>query len=95
MNIFHKFLHKHKFIYKLSPEEKILFNKLVNNVLIQLVTDENKRKHYYIILDKDENDLLDKIHAHFYGANYYISDPISVKQVNYVWFNDIINKLIF
>ena len=92
MNILIKFLHKHKFIYKLSSEERITFNKLLNTVLLQLL---KNRQRTYFSFNNIEGLLLDKIHAHFYGKDWYISDSIGCKEVDYILFNDIRNKLIF
>ena len=45
-------------------------------------------------MTNDESKLLDKIHAYFYGDDWYTADAISCAQVNYVMYDDVKNKVI-
>ena len=96
-----KFWWKTKFKYKLNANEKLLWDSIIKKA--QLGYDEwfNKTKGNDIcgpwIKDytEEENNLLDKIHKHFYDDDWYISMPISCAQVNYVMYEDIKNKVIY
>ena len=41
-----------------------------------------------------ESELLQKIHDKFYGEDYYIDDPISPSQVNFILYNNVKDKVI-
>ena len=43
----------------------------------------------------EERDLLDKIHAKYYGDDWYVTISMSMEQVCYVEYNDIKNKVYF
>lgn len=90
-------LRKH---YKLTPEERLLWNSLVqkaNNGYVEWWSQTQGDdicgpwiKDY----TKEENDLLNKIHEYFYGIGWYVATPISTSQVNYVMYEDVKNKVI-
>lgn len=44
-------------------------------------------------LTKEESELLDKIHEYFYPGD-YIVDPICASQANYMWYEDVKNRII-
>jgi len=86
--------------YKLTPEERLLLDSLVQkaNIGYNEWWDQTQGddicgpwiKDY----TKEENDLLDKIHEYFYGTGWYIATPISTSQVNYVMYEDVKDKVI-
>ena len=96
-----KFWWKTKFKYKLSLEEKPLWDSLCQKACNAYT--EYRKKYPTCetnicppgILDytQEENDLLEKIHKYFYGDDWYISISISSAQVNYVMWVDVRNKI--
>lgn len=48
----------------------------------------------YIELNKHELNLLYKIHDKIIGKDWYIVDPLGAKQVHYIMYNNIKNKVI-
>ena len=96
-----KFWWKTKLKYKLSPEEKLLWDSLCNKAYNAYTEYRKKYPTWETnlcppgILDytPEEDELLDKIHKYFYGDGWYTSISISGAQVNYVKWVDIRNKV--
>jgi len=94
-----KFWLKTKLKYKLTNDEKILWNNIIQKAQVGYnewcdVTKGNDICGPWIKdYTEEENNLLDKIHKYFYGDGWYVSMPISCGQVNYVMYEDIKNKV--
>ena len=94
-----KFWLKTKLKYKLTNNERILWNNIIQKAQIGYNEwwDSTKGNDMCGPWIKDyteeENNLLDKIHKYFYGDGWYVSMPISCAQVNYVMYEDIKNKV--
>lgn len=94
-----KFWLKTKLKYKLTNDEKILWNSIIQKAQVGYnewwdVTKGNDICGPWIKdYTEEENNLLDKIHKYFYGDEWYVSMPISCGQVNYVMYEDIKNKV--
>lgn len=94
-----KFWLKTKLKYKLTNDERILWNNIIQKAQVGYnewwdVTKGNDMCGPWIKdYTEEENNLLDKIHKYFYGDGWYVSMPISCAQVNYVMYEDIKNKV--
>lgn len=81
--------------YKLSIKEAILWKSIEQKA--QNGFGEYNFKDYMCCwvtpkLTKEESELLDKIHEYFYPGNYII-DPVGAAQADYIWYEDIKNKV--
>ena len=94
-----KFWLKTKLKYKLTNDEKILWNNIIQKAQAGYnewwdATKGNDMCGPWIKdYTEEENNLLDKIHKYFYGDGWYVSMPISCAQVNYIMYEDIKNKV--
>lgn len=94
-----KFWFKSLFKYKLTDNERILYDSLQQKAKTGYDEWFEKTKGNDLcgpwIKDyaKEENDFLDKVHKYFYGDDWYVSMPISCAQVNYIMFEDIKDKV--
>lgn len=94
-----KFWYKTKLKYKLSLEERILWDSIIQKAKLGYdewlsITQGNDICGPWIKdYTKEENDLLDKIHEYFYGNCWYVSMPISCAQVNYIMYDDVKDKV--
>lgn len=87
------------FKYKLSEEERELYESILNKDVIGYVEWYEQTKgndicgHWIKDITKKEIALLDKIHKHFYGEDWWISIPITNAQVCAVMLDDIKDKV--
>ena len=96
-----KFWWKTKLKYKLSPEEKSLWESLCNKAYNAYTEYRKKYPTWETnlcppgILDytPEEDELLDKIHKYFYGDDWYTSISMCGAQVNYIKWVDVRNKV--
>ena len=85
--------------YKLTDDEKLLWEslkvkaKLGYNEWLARTKGDDLCGPWIKDYTQEENDLLDKIHKYFYGDDWYVVMPISGAQVNYIMFNDIMDKI--
>lgn len=89
------------FKYKLSEEECKLWNSILNKDAIGYTEWLEKTKGDDICgpwikdITNEEVKLIDKIHEHFFGKNWWIAVPMSNAQVYAAMFDDIKNKVIY
>ena len=94
-----KFWLKTKLKYKLTNDERILWNNIIQkaqtgyNEWLDVTKGNDICGPWIKDYTEEENNLLDKIHKYFYGDGWYVSMPISCAQVNYVMYEDIKNKV--
>ena len=87
------------FKYKLSKEERKIYNSILYKDAVGHVEWYKKTKgddicgHWIKDITKEEIALLDKIHKHFYGEDWWISIPITNSQVCAVMLSDIKDKV--
>ena len=92
---------KSLFKYKLTEEERKLWNSILNKDAMGYEEWYAKTKgddicgHWIKDITEEEMALLDKIHEHFFGKDWWIAVPISNAQVYAVMLDDIKNKLIY
>lgn len=90
---------KSLFKYKLTDEEKLIWNSIVIKECEGYKEWLEKTKGDDICgpwikdITKEEVELIDKIHEHFYGEDWWIAVPISTAQVCSVMLDDIKNKV--
>lgn len=91
--------------YKLTSDELILWRSIeekANKGYDEYLEKQKIQKIDYFFppirikgITDDERDLLDKIHAKYYGDDWYVTISMSMEQVCYVEYNDIKNKVYF
>ena len=86
--------------YKLSIEEAILWKSIqqkAQNGFVEYDSKDDKENYMGCWvspkLTKEESELLDKIHEYFYPGD-YIVDPVGAAQADYIWYEDIKDKII-
>ena len=86
--------------YKLSIEEAILWKSIqqkAQNGFVEYNSKDDKENYMGCWvspkLTKEESELLYKIHEYFYPGD-YIVDPIGAAQANYMWYEDVKDKVI-
>lgn len=96
-NFINKIKDNFKFSYRLSNEEKHIWKSIEeksNNGLIECQCEYGNNATPWIQeLTEEELKLLNKIHDYFYGENWYIADPLGAKQVQYIMYDDIKDKV--
>lgn len=94
-----KFWLKTKLRYKLTNDERILWNNIIQkaqtgyNEWLDITKGNDMCGPWIKDYTEDENNLLNKIHKYFYGDGWYVSMSISGAQVNYIMYEDIKNKV--
>ena len=85
--------------YKLSIEETILWKSIqqkAQNGFVEYNSKDDKENCMGCWvspkLTKEESELLDKIHEYFYPGD-YIVDPVGASQANYIWYEDVKDKV--
>ena len=87
------------FKYKLSETEREVYNSIICKDAIGYCEWYRKTKgddicgHWIKDITTEEVSLLDKIHKHFYGEDWWISVPISTSQVCAVMLENIKDKV--
>ena len=87
---------KFKQSYVLNNEERPLWNNIQQKAIngwIEYCKQTEVSNPWTQILSKEEYELLDKIHAKYYGEDWYITDPLGATQVHYIMFKDIEDKV--
>lgn len=90
---------KSLFKYKLSEEERKLYNSILIKDAMGYGEWYNKTKgddicgHWIKNITEEEVKLIDKIHEHFFGKDWWIAVPISTAQVCAVMLDDIKDKV--
>lgn len=88
------------FKYKLSEEERELYNYILIKDAMGYGEWYSKTHgddicgHWIKDITEEEMALIDKIHEHFFGKDWWIAVPMSNAQVYAVMFNDIKDKVI-
>lgn len=86
--------------YKLSNEEKLMWENIkVNadkgyNEWLEQTKGDDLCGPWLKDYTKDEEKLIEKIHAYFYGEDWYCVMPLSNSQVNYLMYYEIKDKVI-
>lgn len=92
---------KDKSVYQLTDKEGILWDSITKKADkgYSEFCEECKKDNHYMgwpwvspYLTTEENNLLNKIHEYFYPGD-YIVDPISARQADYIWYEDIKYKV--
>lgn len=85
--------------YNLSIEEGILWKSIqqkAQNGFVEYNSKDDKENYMGCWmsphLTKEESKLLDKIHEYFYPGD-YIAEPVGATQANYMWYEDIKDKV--
>ena len=87
------------FKYKLSEEEGKIYNSILYKDAVGYGEWYKKTKgddicgHWIKDITKEEIALLDKIHKHFYGEDWYVVLPLTTSQVCAVMLHDIKDKV--
>lgn len=87
------------FKYKLSKKEREVYNSILNKDAMGYgewyakTHGDDICGHWIKDITIEEIKLLDKIHKHFYGEDWWISTPISTAQVCAVMLEDIRDKV--
>ena len=87
------------FKYKLSEEERKIYNYILNKDAIgygewyEQTKGDDICGHWIKDITKEEIALLDKIHKYFYGEDWYVALPLTTSQVCAVMLDDIKDKV--
>lgn len=96
-----KFWWKSLFKYKLTNEERIIWERIVEKEKIgyqewlEQTKGDDMCGHWIKDITPEEVALIDKIHKKYYGDNWWIAVPISTSQVCAVEYWDIKDKIIY
>ena len=89
------------FKYKLTGRERELYNSILIKDAIGYgewyakTHGDDICGHWIKDITEEEVKLINKIHEHFFGKNWWITIPISTAQVCSIQYNDIKNKVIY
>lgn len=87
---------KFKQSYVLNNEERPLWNNIQQKAIngwIEYCKQTEVSNPWTQPLSKEEYELLDKIHAKYYGEDWYITDSLGGTQCTYIMFKDIEDKV--